>query len=427
MDNNIDRTGPKMAFDQMSDQAVDDQALIYLPAIEGHERKSASHQSSLHNSRAKKKPAPSKKPAPRKKKTNLEKSETTASPELQATADYLPEYHSQTNGLRELLSTIDPDDRASRAPRSPQKTSFEAQLEANLIENAMHLPHSRSGLPGSSDLPIGPTRWGLYLSGMVGTLAFLFVFALAYAHLSSPTGIDWAKAKTGTAQMWHRLAAVWSREKPHKPQPSKSAEISLPEPLHIDKISDGTLVATASRISTTAVTPKKGSITTPSEDEIFLSQKELEEQILSLEAKQAGPKKKHRVAADKHTRIARLAPQRTTPADQNFTHGKSADFDQLVVIPSTKINPDMETQIFQRAKSYLQQHDISSARMILQYAASLGSGLSAMALAETFDPNFTTRINLPNVDSSRPDARKWYYMASRLGIKEADARLSALN
>ena len=87
----------------------------------------------------------------------------------------------------------------------------------------------------------------------------------------------------------------------------------------------------------------------------------------------------------------------------------------------------METQIFQRAKSYLQQQDISSARMILQYAASLGSGLSAMALAETFDPNFAAHINLPTVDTSRSDARKWYYMASRLGIKEAHARLSALN
>ena len=64
--------------------------------------------------------------------------------------------------------------------------------------------------------------------------------------------------------------------------------------------------------------------------------------------------------------------------------------------------------------------------MILQYAASQGSGLSAMALAETYDPHFARRLNLPNITTSRPDARKWYTMASRLGIKSANARLKAL-
>ena len=49
-----------------------------------------------------------------------------------------------------------------------------------------------------------------------------------------------------------------------------------------------------------------------------------------------------------------------------------------------------------------------------------------MALAETYDPNYAARINLPNVDTNRLDARKWYYMASRLGVKEAGARLTAL-
>jgi len=246
MEHNIDRPGPETAFDQMSDQdlvpqtsngrAVDDRELIYLPAIEEDEYKSAPHTSTLHESLARKKQTPRK---------NLEKPEPCASRELLTSAEYLPEYHSQTNGLRELLLTIDPDDRAGYAPRFPQETSFQSQLETNLIENAMHLPHSRPGLPGSSDLPIGPTRWGLYLSGMVGILAFLFVFALAYSHLSSPTGINWAKAKSGTTHMWHKLVAVWSGDKPLELQPSKIAKISLPEPLHIDKISDGTLVATA--------------------------------------------------------------------------------------------------------------------------------------------------------------------------------------
>ena len=49
-----------------------------------------------------------------------------------------------------------------------------------------------------------------------------------------------------------------------------------------------------------------------------------------------------------------------------------------------------------------------------------------MALAETFDPNYLQKVNLNGVNGSEADARKWYYMAARLGIKEADARLTAL-
>ena len=447
MEHNIDRSDAKEAMELAmdpgsalpagSDQANDDQGLIILPAI-------AAEKKATPSSRTASKIAPEaqqKKPAQTNNKQQVP-IKSILQPDLKAheptndahqiSADYLPEYHAPTNGLRELLSTIDPQDLAGRLP-SPQTNSFEAQLEANLIENAMHLPHSRSGLPGSPDLPIGPTRWGLYLSSMVGALAFLFISALAYSHINSPTGINWTKAKSGTSQFWHNMNAAWSGEKRTLQTSTQIAEIKLPEPLQIDKklgqinkISGGTLIATNSRISTTAATAQKGAIAPPAAHEIFVSQKELEEQILAFEAKSVPTRDNKKIAALKRPEIQRPAFAPKAPSIDSFTHGKSPDFDQLVVIPSTKIDPLMENQIFERARSYLQQHDISSARMILQYAASLGSGLSAMALAETFDPNYKASINLPNVDSSRTDARKWYYMASRLGIDEAKARLTAL-
>ena len=254
MDNNIDRTKPKAAYDSMFDhgalpqtndlqpnvdranidranidRASVGQDEIFLPAIKAKEQKPAPFQTKIKKSNSR--PKNQDRPLTLEADTKVERLES---------ADFLHEYHSQTNGLRELLSTIDPNDRAGCAHPSPQRTSFEARLEANLIENAMHLPHSRSSLPGSPDLPIGPTRWGLYLSSLVGALAFLFIFALGYSHMSSPTGIDWAKAKSGTAYFWHKLAAGWSGDEIPVPPASQTAKIILPEPLQIDPSADET-------------------------------------------------------------------------------------------------------------------------------------------------------------------------------------------
>ena len=317
-------------------------------------------------------------------------------PAQRASNDYLPEYRSQTNGLKELLSSIDPQDRAFHAR--------ELFPESNLIETPMHIPHSRPGIPGSPDLPIGPTRWGLYLGGSIGALAFVFVAALAYSHIISPTGIDWTKVANRTSDTYQWVVASF------EPKPGESDQNQQSDPISAFSVT----TATASRISTTAATPKKGSIKAPSASDIFISAEELENQIKALEGSAANkPKRtaKPRLTAPKKTRLASL---------------DLAEFDQLVVIPAANIDPDMEKQIFKRASSYLKQRDISSARMILQYAAGLGSGISAMALAETFDPHYLDKINLQDVSGSRKDARKWYYMAARLGIDEANARLTAL-
>ena len=311
-------------------------------------------------------------------------------------ADFLPEYRSQTNGLRELLSTIDPLDHAY----TPHGTPFETYP----TETAMHIPRSRPGIPVSPDLPIGPTRWGLYFSGAIGAVAMLFVSALAFSHFTSPTGIDWTKAQTKAGQTYSWMVASLSA----KPA-SHYADTS--DPLAGMVGLNETQVATASRISTTAASPQKGSLKAPTAKEIFMTPKELENQIMAFE-KRTGRTNK------------RLSTPSKSPAVK--AKAKPRVYEQLVVVPAANIDPDMESQIFKRASSYLKQRDISSARMILQYAATLGSGISAMALAETFDPNYLKGVNLHGVRGSRPDARKWYDMAARLGITEANARLTDL-
>jgi hypothetical protein len=368
------------------------QNLIVLPAIEASETKKPFTKSA---SKVKIVQKPSLKAA----KTNLQ-NET-----FDQNAGFLPEYRSQTDGLRELLSSIDPHDKASY---SSDFTSPKSGLTAP----SKQMPHSGSGIPGSPDLPTGPTRWGLYLSATIGMLAFLFASALAYSHVTSPTGIDWAKLQSKTTQTYQWVVTSLE-EKPTAEIPdTRTAQNERPIPLPALPETKETSVATSSRISTTAASPIRGTIKTPSAAEIFISPEELENQIRALESASASK--------------ALQAPQETPENNIESASNNQPALDELVVVPASNIDPDVESQIFKRASSYLKQRDISSARMILQYAAKLGSGISAMALAETFDPNYLKTVNFDDVSGSRTDARKWYNMAARLGIKEANARLTAL-
>ncbi len=334
------------------------------------------------------------------------------------TVDYLPEYRSTTDGLRELLSTIDPLDHTCPPHAYPQQG---APFATYPTETAMHIPHSRPGIPVSPDLPIGPTRWGVYFSGVLGAAAVLFVSALAFSHFTSPTGIDWAKVQTKASETYSWVAASLATKPASEYAQNGSIVPDGSDPLAGMVGLDDKQVATASRISTTAASPKKGSLKAPTDNEIFMTPQELENQIMAFE-KRTGRSQKGLFAVRKS---ASRSPTTNARAKAKLTP-KPREFEQLVVIPAANIDPDMESQIFKRASSYLKQRDISSARMILQYAATLGSGISAMALAETFDPLYLKGVNLHGVSGSRTDARKWYNMAARLGVKEASARLTAL-
>ncbi|MCP4937001.1 MAG: hypothetical protein GY927_23040 [bacterium] len=333
--------------------------------------------------------------------------------------DYLPEYRSQTNGLRELLSTIDPLDHTYPPHANPQQGPL---FDAYHTETAMHIPHSRPGIPVSPDLPIGPTRWGVYFSGALGAVAMLFVSALAFSHFTSPTGIDWTKAQARAGETYSWIVASLSAKPAYQYAERESIAPDVSDPLAGMAGLDETQVATTSRISTTAASPKKGTVNTPTANEIFMTPEELENQIKAFE-KRTGRSPKNLFAVRK---TAQKSPTTTNARTKAKRAPQPRGFEQLVVIPAANIDPDMESQIFKRASSYLKQRDISSARMILQYAATLGSGISAMALAETFDPSYLKGVNLHDVRGSRADARKWYDMAARLGIKEANARLTDL-
>ncbi len=395
--------------------------MIILPAIEA--AKTTSKASSSHEKAEATKqsvsPSSNKRHKSLADEQTLDKASGSAQNDMPAgSVDFLPEYRSTTNGLRELLSTIDPLDQAYPPHAHPSQG---APFATYPTETAMHIPRSRPGIPVSPDLPIGPTRWGVYISGTLGAVLVLFVSALAFSHFASPTGIDWAKAQTKAGETYTWVVASLSAKPASQYAQNTSITPEASDPLAGMLGLDDTQVATASRISTTAASPQKGSLKAPSANEIFMTPQELEDQIKAFE-KRTGRNQKGLFALRKtggKSPTTKLRAKAKLPP-------KSREFEQLVVVPAANIDPNMESQIFKRASSYLKQRDISSARMILQYAATLGSGISAMALAETFDPNYLKGVNLHGVRGSRTDALKWYNMAARLGITEANARLTDL-
>jgi hypothetical protein len=96
--------------------------------------------------------------------------------------------------------------------------------------------------------------------------------------------------------------------------------------------------------------------------------------------------------------------------------------------PKVTVSAAEESQMLDRALNFVRDGDISSARLILEHLARKGSGKAAMALGQTFDPEFFASMN--TLGGLRPDSAKaqvWYKMAVDLGQPGAQQRLEGLS
>jgi TPR repeat protein len=84
------------------------------------------------------------------------------------------------------------------------------------------------------------------------------------------------------------------------------------------------------------------------------------------------------------------------------------------------------TILVERGQSYLENGDISAARLLLRRAADAGHAQAAMALAATYDPAALKELGALGVTADIAKARQWYERASQLGSAEAVRRLQRL-
>jgi TPR repeat protein len=82
--------------------------------------------------------------------------------------------------------------------------------------------------------------------------------------------------------------------------------------------------------------------------------------------------------------------------------------------------------LVRRAHVFLENGDISAARLLLRRAAEAGDVRATLALATTYDPVVLRQIGALGAKDDIAQARHWYQKASELGSAEAVMRLQRL-
>jgi TPR repeat protein len=127
--------------------------------------------------------------------------------------------------------------------------------------------------------------------------------------------------------------------------------------------------------------------------------------------------------SDGERRLTFYAPTEPTRATQRPDTGAVAP----VVRPAIEAVPATNAQaLLQRADVYLRTGKPGEARVVLEQAAQLGSGVAALTLGAMYDPGRATQFTNLGLKADPTIARVWYERAKDLGVAEANDRLAEL-
>ncbi|HTV36019.1 MAG TPA: SEL1-like repeat protein [Xanthobacteraceae bacterium] len=132
---------------------------------------------------------------------------------------------------------------------------------------------------------------------------------------------------------------------------------------------------------------------------------------------------------------AALANAEPAPAKQTVAANPPHEDPSGITPPATKpavassspaLGSEEVARLVERGKSYLNDGDIASARLLLGRAAEAGSAEAALTLGSTFDPRVIQQLGAIGVSADPAQARAWYQKAARLGSPTAARQLSLL-
>ncbi len=126
--------------------------------------------------------------------------------------------------------------------------------------------------------------------------------------------------------------------------------------------------------------------------------------------------------SDGERRLTFYAPGEPARATQRPDPGASAP----AVQPATDTAPTNAQALLQRADVYLRGGKPGEARVVLEQAAQLGSGVAALTLGAMYDPGRATQFTNLGLKADPTIARVWYERAKDLGVAEANDRLAEL-
>lgn len=90
------------------------------------------------------------------------------------------------------------------------------------------------------------------------------------------------------------------------------------------------------------------------------------------------------------------------------------------------LSSDELDRLIARGERFIEQGDVSAARLVLERAADARDPRAALALGSTYDPNVLNRMGVVGVQPEPEKARAWYEKAAEFGSGEANQRLTAL-
>jgi TPR repeat protein len=93
----------------------------------------------------------------------------------------------------------------------------------------------------------------------------------------------------------------------------------------------------------------------------------------------------------------------------------------------SRLDPAEVGRLLSRGQAFLNQGDVSAARLALERVAEAGEARAALALGATYDPAILKRMGMVGIRPDLDKARSWYERAAALGSAEANQRLMALS
>jgi hypothetical protein len=128
-------------------------------------------------------------------------------------------------------------------------------------------------------------------------------------------------------------------------------------------------------------------------------------------------------------RDSAMANKADVPVTERAAHPPASQASEIVAPPPTVAAggaTDETRQFIQRARGFLVQGDIKTARLFLERAADLGDSSATFALAETYDPIILRLWPARSLLADRDRARVLYEEALASGVAEAKQRINRL-
>jgi hypothetical protein len=120
-----------------------------------------------------------------------------------------------------------------------------------------------------------------------------------------------------------------------------------------------------------------------------------------------------------------LQPEPPPQTQRAVVRGRQASPPQPAPSEST-LDPAEVGRLLSRGQAFLNQGDVSAARLALERVAEAGEARAALALGATYDPVILKRMGMVGIKPDVEKARSWYERAASLGSAEANQRLIAL-